>query len=378
MIAAGPGASAGLVVRLAGDFAVGRDGRDVPVSEIGSRKARQLLKYLAVERANKISVDRIAAVLWPEAPPQQPAENVATLVSRLRAALGPDVIDGDRTGYRLAGPPDVAVDLSTAGVHVAEARRRAAGGQPALALAAAQAALEIVGGGTALADEPYADWAEPARAELARVRTAARYAGAQAAVDLGDHATATALAAAATEADPYDEQAARLLMRAETAAGQPGRALAAYERLRALLADEFGVDPAPQTRDVHTAILREQPATAVAGDAPAAPVTPTRSPADPTDLVGRRDEVDALAAAWAAATAGRPALVLVTGEAGIGKTRLAAEVTRLAAGTGGTVLADGPMDLDNIPRIRDVETMLALLVDLGASAEWTGPNLVRI
>jgi UDP-N-acetylglucosamine 1-carboxyvinyltransferase len=43
-----------------------------------------------------------------------------------------------------------------------------------------------------------------------------------------------------------------------------------------------------------------------------------------------------------------------------------------------TILADGPMDLDNIPRIRDVETMLALLVDLGASAEWTGPNLVRV
>ena len=43
-----------------------------------------------------------------------------------------------------------------------------------------------------------------------------------------------------------------------------------------------------------------------------------------------------------------------------------------------TVLADGPMELDNIPRIRDVETMLALLVDLGASVEWTGPNLVRV
>jgi UDP-N-acetylglucosamine 1-carboxyvinyltransferase len=43
-----------------------------------------------------------------------------------------------------------------------------------------------------------------------------------------------------------------------------------------------------------------------------------------------------------------------------------------------TVLADGPMELDNIPRIRDVETMLDLLVDLGASVEWTGANLVRI
>ena len=43
-----------------------------------------------------------------------------------------------------------------------------------------------------------------------------------------------------------------------------------------------------------------------------------------------------------------------------------------------TILADGPMELDNIPRIRDVETMLALLVDLGATAEWIGPNLVRV
>jgi UDP-N-acetylglucosamine 1-carboxyvinyltransferase len=43
-----------------------------------------------------------------------------------------------------------------------------------------------------------------------------------------------------------------------------------------------------------------------------------------------------------------------------------------------TLLADGPVELENIPRIRDVETMLALLVDLGCTVEWTGPNAVRI
>jgi UDP-N-acetylglucosamine 1-carboxyvinyltransferase len=43
-----------------------------------------------------------------------------------------------------------------------------------------------------------------------------------------------------------------------------------------------------------------------------------------------------------------------------------------------SILADGPMELENIPRIRDVETMLALLADLGASVEWTAPNAVRI
>jgi UDP-N-acetylglucosamine 1-carboxyvinyltransferase len=43
-----------------------------------------------------------------------------------------------------------------------------------------------------------------------------------------------------------------------------------------------------------------------------------------------------------------------------------------------TLLADGPVALDNVPRIRDVETMLALLADLGATVEWTGPNTVRL
>ncbi|HEU4588042.1 MAG TPA: UDP-N-acetylglucosamine 1-carboxyvinyltransferase [Gemmatimonadales bacterium] len=43
-----------------------------------------------------------------------------------------------------------------------------------------------------------------------------------------------------------------------------------------------------------------------------------------------------------------------------------------------TLLADGPVELENVPRIRDVETMLALLVDLGCAVEWTGPNALRI
>src|SRR5215203_7559670 len=42
------------------------------------------------------------------------------------------------------------------------------------------------------------------------------------------------------------------------------------------------------------------------------------------------------------------------------------------------LLTDEPVRLTNVPRIRDVETMVELLADLGADAEWTGPNEVRI
>src|SRR5689334_8432002 len=164
-----------LIVRLAGPFTVERDGRPVAAIDVGSRKARTVLKLLAVNRTRRVTVDQLSAVLWPGRPPQRPADNVASLISRLRATFGAGVIVGDRDGYQLGGPDAVAVDLDVAAAHLAEARRRAAGGEPALVVAAAQSALAELAagdggdsgsvGGGALADEPYADWAEPARTE---------------------------------------------------------------------------------------------------------------------------------------------------------------------------------------------------------------------
>jgi len=77
-----------------------RDGTELADGEIGSRKSRTLLKLLAVERPALVPVDRIVAILWPGAPPAAPEQNVATLVSRLRAALGAGIIAGGRaTGW---------------------------------------------------------------------------------------------------------------------------------------------------------------------------------------------------------------------------------------------------------------------------------------
>jgi len=79
-------------LRLAGTFRVVRDGTELTDGEIGSRKSRTLLKLLAVERPGLVPVDRIVEVLWPNERPAAPGQNVATLVSRLRAVLGADVI----------------------------------------------------------------------------------------------------------------------------------------------------------------------------------------------------------------------------------------------------------------------------------------------
>ncbi|MEV0718048.1 AAA family ATPase, partial [Asanoa sp. NPDC050611] len=311
-------------IRLVGPFAVVRDGRVLPDAEVGSRKARTLLALLAAER-RVVAVDQLVGALWPARPPARPADNVATLVSRVRAALGADLVEGGRSGYRL--PADVTVDLHEAARFVAEAERRLPA-DPAAALDAAGWAEGVLAAAPALTGEPAADWAAAVRADQAAHLRRARQVVAAAALAGGQPARARDAALAAGRADPFDEDAVRALMRAHDALGEPAKALEVYERLRALLAEELGVDPAAATRDLHVAVLRGRTTPAD---------VPVFQPPPPPRLAGRDAEIDRLAGAWRDAGAGRPRLVLVTGEPGIGKTRLAVELARLADGVVVTV-----------------------------------------
>lgn len=320
----GPGPG-GARLRLAGSFAVVGDAGP---ADLGSRKARLLVKLLAVERGGHLPVGRIAEVLWGDHPPRDPAANIATLVSRVRAVLGGQAITGNRDGYRL-GP--LRVDLDDAAGLLAEAHRRAQAGEPGLAYAAAARAAAILGAGDVLADEPDAPWALPCRVEAAGLLRRARHAAAEGALGVGDAAVALEFVQAAAHADGYDEAAHRLLMRAHAALGAPAAALAVYAALRERLADDLGAEPAAPTRTLHLDILREQRS--------AAPAAPAQVPVPGADAPpGRAKEIAALTAAWSAAVAGRPGLLLLTGQAGMGKTRLAAYASMLAVSTGGTAL----------------------------------------
>jgi len=248
-----------LAVGVIGSFAVWRSGIILDGTEVGSRKARLLLALLAVERRRWAPIDRVIDVLWGDAPPRRPAQNAATVVSRLRAAFGPAIVVGGRAGYRLG--EHVAVDLHDAAglVELAEAEA-----SDDLALLSARRALELLDQGGVLDGWPDREvkWAEPARGLQAALARRARHTMAEAALRLGDPRTAAEAAETALAIDAFDEVACRMLMRARSAAGEPARALLAYERLRSTLAVELGADPAAQTRDLHIAILNGWPASA--------------------------------------------------------------------------------------------------------------------
>jgi hypothetical protein len=129
-------------LRLAGTFAVVRDGSELPDGQVGSRKSRTLLKLLAVERPALVPVDRIVGVLWQARPPAGAERNVAALVSRLRRVLGTGVIQGGRQAYRLADGPAVRVDLDVAARYCDHAERQVRAAA-AVALTAAERALGL-------------------------------------------------------------------------------------------------------------------------------------------------------------------------------------------------------------------------------------------
>ena len=288
-------------VRLLGGFVV--EGLDEKA--LGTRKARLLLKRLAVATGRPVPADELIAVVWPERPPREPADQLSVLVSRLRAVLGPDRLPRSDAGYAFVADWFDVVELEQR-VHELEGRLRA--GERASALAAAQAALGLAVGG--LLPEEDGEWVDGARPVFERLVSRARLLAGEAALAAGEFGAARAAGQSALDGDPYDEAALRLVMSADASAGRPGAALAVYATVRHRLSEELGADPSPETEALHTQIVR--------GEFSASPEITDRT----AKVVGRDHEIDLLDELVGRAADGTAASVVVEGEAGIGKTAL--------------------------------------------------------
>lgn len=357
-------------LRLIGSFAV--EGR-LP-AQVPAGKAQRLLKLLAVRPNAFLPMAIIVDALWPDARPDKAERNVAALVSRLRRSLGKEHIDGGPEGYRLICGPRLTVDLDEAERHVRAAEHNLACGMYPVAYVAATSAEQLLAAGRPLADEPDAAWVDEVRQRVDRDLRRSRACRWRAALELGDFAAAADAASAALASDPLDEDACRALMQAYRGTGQFGAALAVYERLRAALAEELGIDPAQPTKALYLAVLRGEPSTESSRAAVGRPA------AAPSPLAGRDAELRELLAAWSQAISGAGRLVLVVGEPGMGKSALASALATTVSDSGALVVTTQCFEAERSlflqPLIEALQTVLTQQTPEAVRelvGEWAGP-----
>jgi DNA-binding SARP family transcriptional activator len=294
-----------LRVRLLGDLQV--DGCDP--SRLGRRQLRTLLKILALHHDHPVSTDRLIEYVWGDDAPAGAIEQISVLVSRLRNVVGAERVQRTDAGYTLAVD---WLDLDVLADYAAQAEQRLAQGAVGAGRAAASAGLSLVRG-PLLADEADPWWALTERSASDDLIGRLRHAAAAASLTAGDWSDVISVSRSLLESDPYDETALRYLMEALSRAGRSASGLAAYAETRRRLAEDLGVDPSPETEALHTSILL--------GEGAGAP-RPPASIKGPPELPGRETALADLNAFLSVANGGQGAMVLIEGDAGIGKSRL--------------------------------------------------------
>ena len=311
------------------------DGRALPLR--GS-KQRAVLAMLALRASRTVSADELIDGLWGEDPPASAAKNLQLYVWQLRKALdaggaGASIVTHGR-GYELRLPED-AVDATRFERLVEEAAREppsAAG-----ANGAAGAALELWRGAP-LADVASEPFAAPEIGRLEELHLRAIELAIDAELAAGRHDEVIARLEELIAEEPLRERLHAQRMLALYRAGRQSDALDAYRRARETLVEQIGVEPGPELQRLQAAVLAQDPSL----DAPPPIVElPVQLEGGSPLLAGRERELGWLRRRWEEARAGRVVCALVCGPAGIGKTRLVAELAAEVQGAGAAVLYAG-------------------------------------
>jgi DNA-binding SARP family transcriptional activator len=320
-----------LEVSLIGPPRVAREGQPVTFD---TRKAMALLAHLALADRPR-SRARLCELLWPGHDPEHARGALRRTLSALRRSVGEEWIEtaGDSVALRRGAGLELDVERF---------RELAADGASLETLSDAVALFS--GGfleGFALRDSPdFDDWQVAEAGVLERELASALQRLVELLVARGDYAQAIPYARRRLELDPLNESAHRQLISIYAWSGDRAGALEQYRQCVRALSQELGVGPLEETmtlyEQVNEGTLAAPPERVAPLHAPAA--APAAGVLTELPLVGRADELSVLIEAHAGAHPdGR--LAVIEGEAGIGKTRLANELTSSARSAGAVVLA---------------------------------------
>jgi DNA-binding SARP family transcriptional activator len=249
------GVEQGTRIQLCGRFAVRVGGRRVE-SAFPGPQGRLLFALLVVNRHREISRDETIDALWGETAPSAPGVALSALLSKLRSAIGPELIEG-KSELRLVLPADAWIDVEAAidGVHRAEAALEAK--DWIRAYAKGTVALHIAERGLLCGLD--APWVDAWRTRIEEVLIRAHECVGTAELELGGSEIPLAEwhAREVIHLSPYRESGYALLMQALARRGNVAEALLVHDRLRCPLRDELGIAPGPGVQALHERLLRQ-------------------------------------------------------------------------------------------------------------------------
>jgi len=302
-----------LEFRILGPLEISFDGL---VLDLGGQKQRALLAVLLLHANQAVSQDRLIDALWDGDPPETASKALQVYVTGLRKVVGKERLERRSGGYLLR----VSDDELDAG----RFRQLREEGRPAEALALWR--------GPALSDLAYHGFAQSEIARLEDQRLACVEEWIQRELEAGAHANVTGELEALVADNPLRERLRGQLILALYRSGRQAEALEAYQDLRRALVEELGIEPSQELRDLQRQILAQDPILDVGRE------YESRGEFSAGFFVGRRTELDTLRTALDDAIRGEGRFLLIAGEPGIGKSRLAEEGLRIAHERGVRVL----------------------------------------
>jgi SARP family transcriptional regulator, regulator of embCAB operon len=248
-------------VQLCGKLVVELRGRRIE-QRLPSRQGRLVFAFLVLQRPRAVGRDQLLDAIWGGAPPKDHATALTVLLSKLRTAVGGDVLVG-RGSVRVMLPEDARVDVEQALEAVHRAESAVVQADWARAWPAALCA-RYVAERPLLPDHDGLEWLDGWRRRLDDVGERALEAYAAACLGLGGTEVAGAERAARrlVEHNPLRETGYGLLMRALAARGHVPEALRVYEQARSVLRDELGIPPGPAIATLHGELLEGRTITA--------------------------------------------------------------------------------------------------------------------
>ena len=303
-------------IRLFGGFDIRCGG--TPVRRFESQKARGLLAYLAMHPGQTLSREHIATLLWSDRDESGARRNLRQVLYSLRTAfaeaeLTAELLIGETQNVGLNPELGVWLDVAEFEEAVASGLDGAEPDSQQLGRAARLYLGDFLSGFFVRDCPPFEEWLVTTQERLRESSLAAFHTLVDSCLTRGEPRMGIHYARRLLSIDPLSERAHRQMMRLYAQSSRRTRALAQFEELRNLLNQELGVEPLAETTALYQSILLEELPATRQSEEPIGPLIP---------LAGRGEELAELQASWQEACESGTRLVLVSGETGVGKTRL--------------------------------------------------------